>query len=672
LIESAHLLDRWLPPEGAGRPIGCIATSFVFEPDFFEGECLSRFLGFDGVRGETSELAYVIEEEERLAETSVCAIVDRSQAPGNRNLRWDLLSVSPPRGLLHAKVTLLTWERFVRVIVSSANLTRAAYRSNVEVAISLEAHEGSELPAPLFRNLLRAVRNIVGLAPREPAGEGPSHRALATISRTEAIINGFGLRASPPRGAPRLAVVVTGPGRELLNGLPQVWSGSVPRSATVLSPFFDTDRDANRAASALTDVLARTGERTVTFVLAADQLSERTIVRAPASLSSAVGSGTTVRFEAFPPDPTGEPRRLHAKSLVLESADWVGAFIGSSNFTAAGYGLSSASHVEVNVALGAEVTSETGRILSGLISAGEELDVAEIDWETQEDEDEDPARPVPWGFLSFLADPGPPPALLLELDGATLPDDWSVSTPADALLADRERWDDAARPAQLLLALPDEAIPFWVKVQWREHGEWFDAGMPVNVTDPGKLPPPLELRALPVELLLRVLASTRPIYESMAREIERREGERAGTLPPELDPLKRYSSVGQLLGRARRVSAALEGLRRRLEQPVGSLDTLRWRLLGPIGPKAIAEGLLREAEEPTAGFVLGEASFILAELALTMKRVDWSSTFRLIDSRAARREVRMLLGELAGLRTRFPVAPPLEGYLDEAFAEATK
>ena len=672
MIESGHLLDRWLPPEGAGRPIGCIATSFVFEPDFFEAECLSRFLGFDGVRGETSELAYVIEEEERLAETSVCAIVDRSQAPGNRNLRWDLLSVSPPRGLLHAKVTLLTWERFVRVIVSSANLTRTGYRSNVEVAISLEAHEDSELPAPLFRDLLDAVRDIVGLAPREPAGEGPSQRALATISRTEAIIDGFGLRASPTRGTPRLAVVVTGPGRDLLTGLPRVWSGSIPRSATVLSPFFDTDHQANPAAAALADVLARTGERKVTFVLPTDQLSERTIVRAPASLASGVGRGSTVRFEAFPPDPTGEPRRLHAKALVLESGDWVAAFIGSSNFTAAGHGLSNASHVEVNVALGGEITSEVGSLLSSLIPGGEELDIAEIDWQQQEDEDEEPARPVPWGFLSCLADPGPPPALLLELDGSTLPDDWSVSTPADLLLSDNERWVDAGRPAQLHLALPDEAIPFWVKVRWREHEEWFEAGMPVNVTDPGKLPPPLELRALPVELLLRVLASTRPIYESMAREIERREAERSGTLSRDLDPLKRYSAVGQLLGRARRVSAALEGLRRRLEQPVGSLDTLRWRLFGPIGPKAIAEGLLREAEDPTAGFVLGEASFILAELALTMKRVDWSSTVRLIDARAARREVRTILRELADLRARFPVAPPLEGYLDEAFAEAMR
>ena len=38
------LLDAWTPPEGAGDPVGCIATSFTFDSVFFEEECLGRFL----------------------------------------------------------------------------------------------------------------------------------------------------------------------------------------------------------------------------------------------------------------------------------------------------------------------------------------------------------------------------------------------------------------------------------------------------------------------------------------------------------------------------------------------------------------------------------------------------------------------------------------------------
>ena len=41
---KAKLLDAWTAPEGAGEPVGCIATSFTFDAVFFEEECLGRFL----------------------------------------------------------------------------------------------------------------------------------------------------------------------------------------------------------------------------------------------------------------------------------------------------------------------------------------------------------------------------------------------------------------------------------------------------------------------------------------------------------------------------------------------------------------------------------------------------------------------------------------------------
>ena len=67
MSDSRKLLDAWLPPEGAGRAVACLATSFTFDPDFFEEDCLSRFLGLDWKRGEGDDLAFLIEQEERLA-----------------------------------------------------------------------------------------------------------------------------------------------------------------------------------------------------------------------------------------------------------------------------------------------------------------------------------------------------------------------------------------------------------------------------------------------------------------------------------------------------------------------------------------------------------------------------------------------------------------------------
>ena len=40
----ARLLEAWEPPDNAGDPVGCIATTFTFDSIFFEEECLGRFL----------------------------------------------------------------------------------------------------------------------------------------------------------------------------------------------------------------------------------------------------------------------------------------------------------------------------------------------------------------------------------------------------------------------------------------------------------------------------------------------------------------------------------------------------------------------------------------------------------------------------------------------------
>src|SRR4051794_26515406 len=126
---------------------------------------------------------------------------------------------------------------------------------------------------------------------------------------------------------------------------------------------------------------------------------------------------------------------------------------------------------------------------------------------------------------------------------------------------------------------------------------------------------------------MEVLASSRPIHEAVVLLLRRTEKEH-GSARPELDPLRRYSETGQLLNRARRVSAALAGLQRRLERPAASEEALDWRLDGPLGPVAIARKLV--AEQSDERNVPGEAGFVLAELALTLSRVDWGSTASIV------------------------------------------
>ena len=82
------MLDHWLPPDDAGDPLACLATSFTFDTDFFAEDCLSRFLAIsgrdpDGAFG--SDIAGLLEEEERLAEARVSVLVDQSCRPEPRN-----------------------------------------------------------------------------------------------------------------------------------------------------------------------------------------------------------------------------------------------------------------------------------------------------------------------------------------------------------------------------------------------------------------------------------------------------------------------------------------------------------------------------------------------------------------------------------------------------------
>ena len=76
-MSGARLLDYWSPPEGAGDPVACLATTFTFDADFFTQDCLARFLSLSTVASEgdrISSIVALLEEEDRLSEAQVsCA-----------------------------------------------------------------------------------------------------------------------------------------------------------------------------------------------------------------------------------------------------------------------------------------------------------------------------------------------------------------------------------------------------------------------------------------------------------------------------------------------------------------------------------------------------------------------------------------------------------------------
>ena len=184
------------------------------------------------------------------------------------------------------------------------------------------------------------------------------------------------------------------------------------------------------------------------------------------------------------------------------------------------------------------------------------------------------------------------------------------------------------------------------------------------------LPPPAELRELPVDLLLSALASTRPLPVAVEHELRRRQRATDDGGAIELDPLRRFDDSGLLLHRARHLSLALWRLQERLSRPTTSIDAIHWRLNGALGPLAIADGLVQAALKQET--LPGEAHFLLAELALTVAAVDWRSVASDIGFRRVRPLVTEVLKAIEERRMALPSAsdPALENYVRDALEVA--
>ncbi|QZT60289.1 hypothetical protein [Mycolicibacterium austroafricanum] len=665
-MSGVRLLDYWSPPDGAGQPVACLATTFTFESDFFTQDCLARFLSLSTSTSEgdkISSIAAILEEEDRLSEAQVSVLVDWSAPAEKRNLRWDLLPVSVPGGLLHAKVTVLLWERSARIILGSANLTSAGYRRQIELALAIDLDERCRVPRPVIDELAAELRHYVDLIPGRAGG--PKGRALATVDRLAARVENLDLPMTS-RSELRLALATARPGISPIDRLDDVWRGVQPLRATMLSPFWDDAVPAPAVEAVRRRLTGRpASHRWITFAVGVDPYTGS--VKAPQSL--AAQSGTDVA--TFDPQDS-ELRALHAKLLLVESDDWLAALIGSSNATAAGLGLHPHhGHHELNLWLGCPGRSKTAKHLRKLAQIGDEIDLDDdAQWEPSADEDEPTTPVLPVGFARCAIAARPPLRVVLEFDAESLPTSWAVRTPAGQELLTADQWRADGLPQSKTVDLSDEALPSYLYVRWDINGEFLEATWIVNVEDRAALPPPAELAELPVDALLAALASTRPLPVALEHELRRRQSVDDAPRRDILDPLRRFDDSGLLLQRARHLSLALWRLQERLSRPTTSIDALHWRLQGALGPLAIADGLVQAALEGEA--LPGEAHFLLAELALTVSSVDWPRVANGISAERVRRLVSQVLSSIEDRRNTLPPATDtaLDCYVRDALKKA--
>ena len=465
------MLELWRPPANAGDPVGCLATTYTFRPGLFDEQCLARFLEIES-EPDREDLAFLLERESRLGSVYAGVLVDHTQAGVEHSLRWDVLPVRVRAGKQHAKLSLLAWSHHIRIIVASANLTEPGYRTNHEVAVTVDLSP-DEADGDLLMQAITFLRGLLVLVPGAQDETPVVQRASAYLSQVERQAGSWKRprRKSAVRRQLACTLPVIESGTDARSSLDEAVAfcrqrGKSPHEAWVASPFFDVDDDSGRMAAALCKSMARGRTREIWFCVPASLDDGETAVprlAAPKAIATTPLEYRGHLTVSVLPDFDGDKnvRRWHAKMLALRGESYTALMIGSSNFTCAGMGTAPHRNAEANLVTVVERVAygrEAGRLEAIWSHMGPDVDLDAAEWlgpQQESDEDEGAvAPPVPTGFVSATYRAGDERTIVLRLDPAHLPTEWRIhACGRDAReILTRSAW--AAANSQTVVTLP--------------------------------------------------------------------------------------------------------------------------------------------------------------------------------------------------------------------------
>ncbi len=646
------------PDPDAGDPMSCLATTYEFNADFFERTLLTRFLGlrYDDVDGEQTKL--LLQREEKLSTIPVAVLVDaRKVSAEQTTIRWDQVPIRPPRGSVqHSKVSILAWERWVRVIVGSANLTRPGYETNRELSCVLDFYDAPEsVPREVLFEVLDFVQRVMECAACAPA---VINRIAGQIERVRSLANGWlkARQSFAEKDLPRLHFVPGFPGRSdhrrakrVLSTVLSLWGNRPVQGVSILTPFVDTGEKAQVTLVRKFDALRFSKRAMVELLLPAvceeSDDTEIHMVRfeAPGNFARVC---TSVFSECLWKGilPTewsdarqGVTRTLHSKALILRGKSLHLALIGSSNFTSRGMGTGSQS-IEANICLIYQSSAVEKLEENWLLGDGVELaclEDAKIEWNdaliTPEDDPETLPLPLPSFFeASYLQVPqredGTSGQAILtftfKLQSGPIPEAWSISIPGKnplPVLQGDDTWPKLEEEVTLSTEVPPLRIRV-LTVTWKERDGLQGHGLlPVTIRDASDIPlDDIDISCTVDEILAHLIAR-----RDVARAFEWREarGQTSISKQPAFDPLHLVSTDGYLLYRTRRLGRALAGAAARIAETPATEAAMRFRLLiHPFGLAALGRALVQQMRgDQQMGDSMGAAQgcvFGLAELIL--------------------------------------------------------
>ncbi len=670
-FSTGAMLDLWRPPQAAGDPIGCLATTYTFDPGLFDEQCLGRFLDIES-EPDREDLAFLLERESLLGGVYAGVLVDHTQAGVEHSLRWDVMRVRLRSGKQHAKLSLLAWTHHVRIIVASANLTESGYRFNQEISGSVDLTP-ADANVEMLAQVIAFLRSLLLLVPGGSNGLPEIQRAQSYLNRIETLVRGW--KPTRRRQAIRRQLVFTlpaaGPSQSARSSLEETIQacrgrGGSPSNAWIASPFFDVYDESSRVTAALCKFMARGTPRSLSFCIPAIRdLDPAAVPRLAAPRSLLVTPLTyqaSVTVEMLPElDGDKNRRPWHAKMIALHADHYSALMIGSSNFTCAGMGVDQYRNAEANLLTIVDIqgNSPDARQLDSVWPQMEQvLDPESAEWlgprPELEEEEQSKAPWLPAGFLSATYRAGDNRQIVLQLDPARLPEDWQVHACGleERELLSAASWREDGSASVVELAWAQVRPPHKLLVRWASD----EAFLTINVEDSRALPPPVQLENMTADDMLLILAAVDPsaALRAWAKRQQPSDGfdtDLDSATPVDLDPLRRYDLHSTFLHRIRRRTRILAQLRANLERPVYGRQALEWRLRGLLGVEPLADRLGREVA--TADGLVDEALLTLADFLIVLREVKYQPGDGSLPLSEFNKEYHPFLRSLAGkLRAR--------------------
>lgn len=674
-ISDNKLLDFWSPPGPTEtdtlkkvEPISFISTSFTFESEFFEEECLTRFLCMETEK-ENDGVAFLIEREEKLAGLrGGIVIVDQQNCRGDRSLRWDLVPCRLGKGVMHAKITILHWSGCIRLIIGSANLTKNGYCINQEIFGVIDYTPNCDADLKVIEDTLSYLDNVIS----QKCGETLRDRFIKQREEIRSSLKKWNIQEIQYRKNDiYLDAFFVSPSdkKNALSRLREMWdknTSSPPDVAYITSPFFDSVEHPQTPSLSLFNIMKQKGSVDVCYDVSIDRVSETesdSIVFAPDFLKK-VPCPNSQKVYFYEISQMGEneirnpvPRPIHLKSILLRNSDYNLYMIGSSNFTSPALGIGERVNYEANLVYGvSESRNKKGwkALQEGYINPiSEELDVEQYLFKYQTNDDSEASSVELINLPEFFGE-----AVLckndkkyyLELNFNTnnkVKKDFhvyainneSVSSSGKTIY-DENKWNKEERKSKVILDWDEESVPNYLETNWQDSGG--NAFWPLIIKDQITLPPVEELRNLPMDALIHLLSSSQPLHR-MLKIIEKykKRKNNSDSLNALVNVLDLVDSSGFILQRTRRVSYAMKALKERLEKPVFTTESLKWRLDGPIGVNSLKEAIIKEATSEE------EKIFLLAELALELSQIQPRTTEISLDQNAVKTAVKDVLNNLS-------------------------